>query len=147
MSIKFAATASEILSSVLILVWVYAAFSKLMDLGNFKLVLTSSPLIGSFAYGIAVGLPFIELFITALLFVPKYRLRGFAASLILMLLLTGYLGYMILFVPHLPCSCGGILEKISWTQHLFFNITLTIIAAVGLLIHQRNKYLIAINTR
>lgn len=147
MRAKFSNTVSEILSALLILIWVYAAISKLSAFEKFTLVLKSSPLISSHAHFFAISLPAIELLTALLLFIPKYRLWGFAASLILMLLLTGYLGYMLLFVPHLPCSCGGILENMSWTQHLFFNITLTIIAAAGLLVHQRNKYLIAINSR
>lgn len=142
MSIKFAATTSEIFSSLLILVWVYAAFSKLMDFEKFKLVLTSSPLIGRFADTIAIGLPFLELSIATLLFVPKYRLWGFRASLVLMSVLTAYLGYMIAFVPHLPCACGGILEKLSWREHLIFNICLTLIASLGLLIYKRSKFLL-----
>lgn len=146
MRIRSGDTVSKILSSLLILVWVYAAISKLMDFEKFKLVLTSSPLIGSFAYEVAVGLPIMELFIAALLFVPKYRLWGLSASLILMLVLTAYLGYMITFVPHLPCSCGGILERLSWTEHLVFNICLTIVASVGLLFYRRSKNLIAINS-
>ncbi|HRN55432.1 MAG TPA: hypothetical protein PLL71_03210 [Agriterribacter sp.] len=142
MKVKFAGAIPEILSSLLILVWVYAAFSKIIDFKKFELALDSSPLIGPYAGGVAAVLPFIELSVATLLFLPACRLWGFSASFILMLGFTAYLGYMILFVPHLPCTCGGILEKLGWTEHLVFNIGLLIIAALGLFRYKRSKLLL-----
>ncbi len=136
---------TEIISSLLILVWTYAAISKLFDFNGFILVLQSSPLLKPFAYVVALTLPLMELIISFLLLVPKYRLKGFASSFYLLLLLTGYIGYMLLFATNLPCNCGGILKKIGWSGHFFFTTILTGLAAAGWLIHKKNKYLIAIN--
>ena len=146
MSNKPAATISEMLSALLILVWVYAAISKLTAFDKFNRTLKSSPLIAHFSTLTAIGIPILELVAAAFLFMPRFRLWGFATSFMLMLLFTGYLGYMITFVPHLPCSCGGILESMTWKQHFVFNIVLTILSAMGLL-YQKSKNLIAINTR
>jgi hypothetical protein len=35
-----------------------------------------------------------------------------------------------------PCSCGGILEEMSWNQHMAFNITFIAIAVIAIFISQ-----------
>src|SRR5215217_6858645 len=112
----------EIISSLLILLFVYTASSKLLALDSFKSVLSKSPLIGEKAFFIAWALPVTELIVSLLLFIPGTRLWGLYGSAILMTAFTTYLGYMIAVSPHLPCSCGGVLKQMTWNQHLVFNV-------------------------
>lgn len=135
----------EIISALLILLFVYTGISKLNDQDNFQAVLSQSPLIGSRANFLSWYLPIIELLTALLVFLPFTRKLGLKISLILMCLFTGYISYMILFTPHLPCSCGGVLKQMTWTQHLLFNICFTVLIAAGLWLYQRNKLFIAIN--
>jgi len=112
----------EIASSLLILLFAYTAISKLLVYRAFTRTLLESPLIHNGADTIAWLLPATELVVVLLLFFSPLRKYGLYASALLLLLFTVYLSYMILFVPHLPCSCGGVLRKMNWQQHIFFNL-------------------------
>ena len=138
---------SNIISAALIIVFVYAAASKLMDHTRFREILKESPIISNYATFFSWAIPLFEIGISALLIVPKSRKLGLWYSLFTMLVFTCYLGYMVAFIPNKPCSCGGILEKLSWTQHLAFNITLTIFAGLGLWVLKSNQLFIAIDRK
>lgn len=128
----------EIIVALFILLFVYTASSKFFDFTNFRYVLADSPLIGKrFAPVVAWALPLTELFIALLLFFPRSRRLGLWASLLIMLLFTGYLTYMIYFTPDRPCNCGGVLKQMSWKQHLVFNIFFTLLALAGIWLSRR----------
>jgi hypothetical protein len=129
----------EIISSLLILLFVYTAISKFLDYTSFKQVLSKSPLIGSQGAIVAIALPVTELFIAALLFMPRTKLWGLYSSFALMALFTLYLGYMIAFSPNLPCSCGGVLKQMTWNQHLVFNIFFTLLAFAGIVLNRKQS--------
>jgi hypothetical protein len=128
---------TEAASSLLILLFVYTAVSKLIDFRNFQVVLSRSSLIGKSASLIAWLLPFVELAAAALLFLPATRLRGLFSSFILMLVFTVYIALMLLNSEKLPCSCGGVLGSLSWKEHLLFNIFFTLIALTGWLLERK----------
>jgi len=127
----------EIIGSLLILLFVYTAISKLLDFTAFKNVLSRSPLIGGKAAVVALALPIAEGLVVGLLFFPKTRLRGFYGSSALMIMFTLYLAYMISFTPHLPCSCGGVLKQMTWSQHLVFNIFFLLLSLTGLVLERK----------
>lgn len=52
---------------------------------------------------------------------------------------------MLLFVSELPCSCGGIIQRLSWKGHLAFNTLFTILAYSGFIVSKQSKNFIAIN--
>lgn len=135
----------EIISALFILLFVYTATTKLIEHESFRAVLGESPLIGKKANILSWLLPILELFTAALLFIPSFRKWGFTSALILMLIFTFYISYMILFASDLPCSCGGVISRITWPQHLVFNIFFTALAAIALRFTLRNKLFIAIN--
>jgi hypothetical protein len=78
-----------------------------------------------------------------MLLVPASRKWGLFVSFFLMFLFTLYIGYMTFFSPDRSCSCGGVLENMSWQGHLLFNIVLTALTAVGIRLY--NKHIIAIS--
>ncbi|QEC43685.1 MauE/DoxX family redox-associated membrane protein [Pseudobacter ginsenosidimutans] len=128
----------EIISTLLILLFTYTAVSKLMGFEDFKYFLKQSPLVGESRVDfIAIALPVFELFISLLLFIPKQRLKGFWLSFITMTFFTIYIAYMLLFVPGRPCSCGGVLQNMTWPQHLYFNIFFTGLSATGIWLMRR----------
>jgi hypothetical protein len=135
----------DIISALFILLFVYTALTKLIEHESFKAVLGQSPLIGIKANILSWLLPISELFTATLLFFPSVRKWGLASSLALMLIFTGYITYMISFAKNLPCSCGGVISLMTWSQHLIFNIFFTALAAIALLLTLRNKLFIAIN--
>lgn len=129
--------AIEVISSLLILLFMYTALSKLLDFTAFKNVLSRSPFIGNKAAVVALALPITEIMVALLLFIPNTRLWGFYGSAALMTIFTLYLGYMILFSPKLPCSCGGVLKQMTWNQHLIFNIFFLLLSLTGLVFERK----------
>ncbi|KAA2240657.1 hypothetical protein F0L74_31415 [Chitinophaga agrisoli] len=123
---------TEIIAGLFILLFLYTALSKLNEFALFKHFLWTSPLIGRKANIVAWVVPAVEILVSLLLFLPATRRRGLYASFMLMLAFTIYLAYMIIFVPKLPCSCGGVISQLSWQQHLIFNIVFTILSVVGI---------------
>lgn len=113
--------ATEVICSLLILLFAYTALSKFFSTDRFQAVLEQSPIISSGAGMLAWQVPLTELCIALLLFFPVTRLTGLWASLVLLLLFSLYLVYMLVFAVHLPCHCGGVIGSMSWEQHLFFN--------------------------
>ncbi len=119
----------EIVSYFFILLFCYASISKMMDFENFQIQIAQSPLLSAFSNVISYGVLIIELAICILLIFERTRKIGLYFSFVLMVLFTVYI-YMILnYSEFIPCSCGGILEKMDWKTHLIFNIATVIVAA------------------
>ncbi|TDE51271.1 DoxX family protein [Flavobacterium sp. GT3P67] len=105
-----------------VVLFVYAAVSKLLDFENFQVQLGQSPLLSAFAGWVSWGVPIVELIIALLLVFPRFRLLGLYAAFSLMVMFTSYIIIILNFSPFVPCSCGGILENLKWREHLIFNI-------------------------
>lgn len=129
----------ELMAALLILLFVYTASSKLITRPAFADVLGQSPLIGERSYFISWLVPLTEIIISLLLLYRRARLMGFYASLSILILFTGYIAFMIKFSSHLPCSCGGVIQLLSWKQHLFFNLVFILISAAGIVLQGRRS--------
>ncbi|HEU5168008.1 MAG TPA: MauE/DoxX family redox-associated membrane protein [Chitinophagaceae bacterium] len=123
---------SEMIALLFIFLFTYTSVSKLLRLDNFIATLRRSPLLDHWAGAIAWFIVLAEWIIVLLLVYAPLRLWGITASLIIMLLFTFYIGYMIVAASSLPCSCGGILQELSWKDHFLLNIFLSILAALGI---------------
>jgi putative oxidoreductase len=123
---------TELISSLLIFLFGYTAISKLLSIHRFEAVLEQSPLISSGAALLAWQIPLAELGIVLLLIFSSTRKWGLWASLLMFSFFTVYLGYMILFTPQLPCSCGGIISSMSWKGHVLFNLFFIGLTVVGI---------------
>jgi hypothetical protein len=130
-------TMIDLISAIFILLFVYTASSKFISYSHFREVLHQSPLISKISSYIAWILPTVEILVSILLFFPATRNKGLWASLTLMISFTVYISYMLYFSSVRPCSCGGVLEKMTWNQHLIFNIGLTLLALVGLWLNKK----------
>lgn len=124
-------TIVEIISSLLILLFIYTGLSKMLDYSEFRLQLGKSPFITHFASLVAWTLPAFEILVALALFFKKSRLVGLYASLFLMTMFTAYIYAMLNYSYDLPCSCGGIISKMTWGQHLWFNVGYTVLAVAG----------------
>ena len=131
--------AMGIICTLNITLFVYAATAKLLDYYNFQFGLTESPFIAPFANILAWAVPASELIIAALLVLPATRLAGLYASLVLMSLFTIYISTMLLFGSDIPCSCGGVLEEMSWGTHIIFNCFFVAISAWGIYLHRKKR--------
>ncbi|MDR3716010.1 MAG: hypothetical protein P4L51_24660 [Puia sp.] len=127
-------TIVEIITMLLIVLFIYTGLSKMMDHTNFKYQLNRSPFIQPISNFIATVLPAGELLIASVLLFKRTRLAGLYASFFLMVLFTGYIFMMLHFSYDLPCSCGGVLAKMSWHDHLLFNSLFTLLAMVAVIL-------------
>ncbi|MBI1780617.1 MAG: hypothetical protein HYR66_04535 [Sphingobacteriales bacterium] len=132
-------------SYLLIFLFTYTGISKLIDHDTFKASILQSPAIRNQEAIISWLIPVTELLIVAMLLLNKYRHAGLVFSLVLMITFTAYIGYMLLFIPSLPCSCGGILKELSWSNHLLFNSFVIVLILISLFSNTRQKLFIAIN--
>ncbi|MEC7784436.1 MAG: MauE/DoxX family redox-associated membrane protein [Bacteroidota bacterium] len=117
-----------------VVLWVYAATAKLLNSEAFSIQLGQSPLLSAYA-GILVWLvPLSEYVLSTLLLFPKTKTIGLYGSLCLMTAFTTYIIIILNYADFVPCSCGGILEALSWTEHLLFNIACILLALIALLL-------------
>lgn len=118
-----------------VMLFIYAATSKLLDYENFRIQLGQSPLLSPFAGIVAWVVPGLEFLISIMLLIPKLRLVALFASFSLMAMFTAYIYIILNYSAFIPCSCGGVLEKMTWEQHLLFNIAFIFFAALAVLIY------------
>ncbi|WP_177760575.1 MauE/DoxX family redox-associated membrane protein [Flavobacterium sp. I3-2] len=111
-----------------IVLFVYTAVSKLIDFENFQVQIAQSPLLSAFATTIAYGVVIGELIIALLLCFRETQKLGLYLFLGFMVAFSVYIYLILNFSPFVPCSCGGVLEKMGWTAHLWFNSIICILA-------------------
>jgi hypothetical protein len=106
----------------LVFLFVYTAVSKLAALSLFESALQQHPLPRLLRMMIVYLLPPLELMVALLLAVPSTRKAGSLLAILLLGIMTIYLGYMLVRGGHLPCACGGVIAKMGWKTHFFFNL-------------------------
>jgi hypothetical protein len=122
-----------------ILLFVYAAVSKLLTFENFRIQLAQSPLLSAYAGIIAPLVISIELLLVLLLCFKGTRLTGLYGSFFLMTAFTVYIYIILHYSDFVPCSCGGIIEKLGWTQHMIFNIAFAILALAAIILSETER--------
>lgn len=138
-------TIPSVTALLFVVLFLYTGISKLIDYTVFKEQIAASPLLAPIAPFVAWALPLGEIAVAVLLFIPACRLWGLYISSILMLLFTGYIVAILNFSEELPCSCGGVLQEMSWQQHLIFNIVFTLLATVATTLEKKRIKTISIN--
>lgn len=122
-----------------IVLFIYTATSKIIDLEGFSLRLKRFPFISDYAVWIAWGVPLIEILIAGLYFIPKHLLTALYASATLMSMFTVYIVLVLNYSDHYPCACGGVLSSLGWKNHIIFNCVFIALALLGIFIIERNK--------
>ena len=127
----------ECIAALLILLFLYASVSKFLDFKRFIDEMNNQPLPNSWTPFLVWGIPFLEIAISAALIFEYTRLLALYASLVLMTLFTIY-AIMILvhFFPYVPCSCGGVIRKLTWPQHLALNLFYVALSVLGLVLQR-----------
>lgn len=124
-------------SFLLVLLFLYAAVSKLLDYGEFRSSLSDSPHIGKYANVLAWFIPALEIYISLMLLFAATRLTGLYASFVLMAAFTVYISSLLASGADLPCECGGILNEMSWEAHLVFNLVFVVLSGAAAMIERR----------
>jgi len=113
----------ECVCALLILLFLYASVSKFLDFKTFIDQMNNQPLPNSWTPFLVWAIPL---------------LVGLYTSLILMILFTFYTGIVLLhFFPYIPCSCGGVIQKLTWNQHLVLNLFYVGLAGLGIVLQRR----------
>lgn len=124
-----------VLSCCFILLFVYAAGSKWKEGDLFLAQVGQSPMLTWWANVVVVLVPSLEVLITIMLMVPKWRLAGLYAFFQMMVMFTAYIFIITRYATYVPCSCGGILSKMTWDIHFVFNIAMIALAVLAILIY------------
>lgn len=132
----------DVLVFLFILLFVYASVSKLLDFETFENQLGQSPLLSAFAGWVAPAVIVSELLIALLLIFERTRLIALFWFYLMMVLFTTYIIIILNFTDFIPCSCGGVLEQLGWTEHLVFNVGFMGLAVVGILIENKRMRLL-----
>jgi uncharacterized membrane protein YphA (DoxX/SURF4 family) len=132
-------TLIEIIAILYMSMFLYTAFSKWSDYTMTREQMALMPALEPVAHIVVWLLPATEIVLTLLIFIPQTRRTGLYAATILMILFTIYIIYMMLFYPHLPCSCGGFLTELSWPGHLVFNGAFIVLGILGIRMLNKNN--------
>ena len=125
---------------LLIILWIYAAVSKLVDYELFIDQLKRQPLPAWAPLLFSWALPAIEITTALLLCFESTRSYGMAASCIMLACFTIYTGLALSGAyGSTPCSCGGIFSFMQWKGHLVFNTAATIAAFAGWKMSRKEK--------
>jgi len=119
--------------------FVYTAYAKIIDHDRFLKGLTRVHIITGFAVIISFLVPLVEIIIALLLLIPRTAKAGFYCFTTIMTVFTIYIISAMIWEKKLPCHCGGAIEKLSWSQHIWFNLAYISIAIFAL-------WLIKLNT-
>lgn len=122
------------ISMLFIVLFVYAATSKLWDFQQFRVQLGQSPILTAYADGVAWMVPGVEYLLAFLLLFNGSRLAAFYGSLALMVMFTTYIFLVLQFSDYIPCSCGGVLEDLGWTEHIVFNLFFVVLAIITIVL-------------
>jgi uncharacterized membrane protein YphA (DoxX/SURF4 family) len=122
LSDKAKRTAANVITYSFMLLFLYAAFNKLLGFEKFKAQMGQSAMLTDYAAILAWAVPVVEIVVAALLMVPKTLKIGLYASFMLMVVFSVYIIVILNFAAHVPCGCGGILQNLSWKNHLAFNL-------------------------
>lgn len=125
---------------MLVLLFTYAAFSKLFTFSAFDQQLHNQSFPGWLADFLLYFLIPVEIITALLLCFKKTLTVGLLFSTVLMLAFTGYILLVLAdYFSKVPCSCGGVLKSLGWKSHLIFNLVFTTLAITSLTIHLKRE--------
>ena len=136
---------TQICVILLCLLFVYTSASKFLDYDKFvfQMRLAPVPLMEIVAPLLGWLIPSIEFAIAIALavgmFISSIKVKALYASLIMLLAFEVYISIMLLSGSHLPCTCGGIISKMGWKQHLFFNAFFILTGFLSIRYLQKHK--------
>ncbi|MBS1667614.1 MAG: hypothetical protein JST58_09585 [Bacteroidetes bacterium] len=121
--------------ALLIVLFSYTSVSKVLEYEKFVFQLRLSPwgILKQMAAWIGVALPLLEAGIVIALLYSKTIRLGLWASLGLLASFEIYIIVMLLSGLNLPCTCGGFISHMTWTQHLWFNGLFIVLTGLAIL--------------
>jgi putative oxidoreductase len=128
----------EIIAALLVLLFLYASISKLLGFELFVDEMNNQPFPNWMTPYLVVIIPGAEILIAVALLFDRTRMIGFYASLVILFLFTLYAALVLFKVfDYIPCSCGGMLKKLNWWQHLLFTTAFLILSIAGITLYRK----------
>jgi 4-hydroxybenzoate polyprenyltransferase len=118
----------------------YTASKKILDyesyIAHVRDVELMSPALAVWAARAAIA---VEYGLALVLLLPLNRIQiwGWKVVVLLMLAYNYYIFHVQHYAPFTPCSCKGVTEKLSWTEHSLLNTGLGLLALLILGIYYR----------
>lgn len=132
----------EFLTALLILLFVYAGISKLLDMQGFRAGMLVQPFPVWLNKMLAATLPVAEVLIATALIFEHSRKIALWFYLLLMGCFTIYTGLITLgFFAHRPCGCGGIINSLNWTWHFIINLIFLLLTGLAIRLHSSKMVL------
>ncbi|MVN91489.1 MauE/DoxX family redox-associated membrane protein [Mucilaginibacter aquatilis] len=130
----------DMVISLLVLLFVHTAVSKLLAYADYRLSMGRQALPKALLPVLVPVLPAAELLAAACLLFRRTRRIGLYVSAILMLVFTTYVALAVSgFFPHLPCSCGGVIAGMGWTAHLILNVIVLLLNILAIVLENRER--------
>ncbi len=128
-------TALEIISSLLAAMFFYASFSKLSNYEKAEKDMKNQIFPQPIAEVLAWLIPLIEIILVFALLFPQTQKKALWSSMILLVAFTAYMALVMSGIfGRIPCSCGGILQRMSYEAHLIFNLFFICLSLLGIAI-------------
>ena len=123
----------ELITGLLVLLFLYTGFTKILDFRNFEISMRFQHLPGWLTTPMIYLLPGSEIIVAALMVSDKTRVAGLYIFLVMMTGFSLYVGAALLqFFPNAPSACGGIIKSKSWGPHLMLNLLWVFLAGISL---------------
>lgn len=122
---------------LVLILFMYTGVSKLIEYNKFvfQMQRVPLPLIQNLAPTLGGVVPIIEIALVIMLYFEKSRFLGLIGSLTLLVSFETYIIWMksleVQLGIRLPCTCGGIISSMGWTEHLLFNAIFIILLALS----------------
>lgn len=128
----------EIIAALLVLLFLYASISKLLGFSLFVDEMNNQPFPNWMTPYLVVLIPGSEVLIALALLFDRSRMIGFYASFALLFLFTLYAALVLFNVfDYVPCTCGGMIKKLDWPQHLLFTATFLILSIIAIALNRK----------
>lgn len=139
---RYSKTINTIIQMLLIALFMYAAMTKLFDYREARHQMLNQVFPKQVAILFIWLVPLAEILICLLINIKKTRLLGLYCYLIIM---CSFTVYIILVMNNLfgriPCSCGGAIDTLKWSEHLLLNLTFILLAILSIILTKRERRL------
>lgn len=122
-----------LISFIFVVLFAYTVISKGVGFSNYLNQLEQSPRLEGYGEPLAYGIITLQTFTVILLCYRPLRLWGLWITFGTLAVFAGYIGGILLYSKNPPCTCIGLLEKMTWKDNLVLNIGLMITALTGIM--------------
>ncbi|RQO77793.1 hypothetical protein DBR40_07400 [Pedobacter sp. KBW01] len=127
----------DVITTVLILLWAFAALTKLLDYGHYRSDMHLQFFDGKVLHVLVPALPYTQICAALFLLSGRHRIYGLWLSMLLMMGFTVYVATVYYgYLSSHPKTCNGLFENSSWGGQLVINLGLLLVSVFGIILYQ-----------